>query len=223
MAHLPSLTGVCKLEINNKDSIWENSNSTSSVWCVFEMSFGRELHENNFSNFWVSAHTRWKADSRAWISIFQLSNDLSFQLLQTYYETVSTKRKYTHNVWLRCKLVKCKNLVVRKYWYYFPREFAHRFSCTTPLGPFYGPFARTLGTENPVYSRGPITCLIRAFSKICYLTHNSGLVCTMKGINTAEKWDIGKFFNFKSATLLVFHLEFALILAAAHNVPVSQV
>ncbi len=33
-----------------------------------------------------------------------------------------------------------------------------------------GPFARTLGNENPVYNRSPISCLIRAFSKICYLT-----------------------------------------------------
>ncbi len=56
------------------------------------------------------------------------------------------------------------------YKYSKTKVFAPCFSCTTPVGPFYGPFSRTLGTENPVYSQGPITCLLRAFSKICYLT-----------------------------------------------------
>ena len=38
-----------------------------------------------------------------------------------------------------------------------------------------GPFARTLSTQNPLYSQSPISCKISHFSKICYLTIYIGM------------------------------------------------
>ena len=59
--------------------------------------------------------------------------------------------------------------------------FAPRYSCTTPIGQFYGPVARTLGTQNRIYSWSPTSCKIRPFSKslsgeLCVLT----LLCSVR-------------------------------------------
>ncbi len=63
---------MCILGINTEEGIWECCSSTSSILPGFEMSFGRRLHENNFSKFWEIAHW-WQAVSKSWISIFQIS------------------------------------------------------------------------------------------------------------------------------------------------------
>ncbi len=46
----------CQKEINIKEDKWENSHSGPSILLSFEMSFGREVHENNFRRFWETAH-----------------------------------------------------------------------------------------------------------------------------------------------------------------------